>query len=92
MTDRNEAACISRRGMKRIYLDEVADLLRAGMSFEQVCQSLEVEEGSVVNAVHRSGQRGIVNADTTLIRKIRRTQSVERWAAAYARRHRGMYL
>jgi len=79
-------------GAKLIYVDEVADLLRAGVSFDQACLRLGVQEDSVITNVRRAERRGAACTDTALVRTARHALHIERMARVYAQRRRGTYL
>ena len=71
---------------KRIWLDEVQELLLAGQHLDSVCARLGVQGDSVVRAILRAGRRG---QDVSAVEKLVRAERRQATYDAIARRWQG---
>lgn len=83
-----------RRGNgKAIYLDEVAELLRAGVTLPELCERLGVREASVTRAYLRAARAGLPTPGYDIVRRERqRTWQERQDAHNRARRERARGL
>jgi hypothetical protein len=71
---------------KRIWLDEVAELLLGGERLDSVCARLGVQGDSVTRAILRAGRRG---EDVSVVEKLVRAERRRAMYDAIARRWQG---
>jgi hypothetical protein len=71
---------------KRIWLDEVQELLLGGERLDSVCARLEVQGTSVTRAILRAGRRG---EDVSTVEKLVRAERRQASYDAIARRWQG---
>lgn len=71
---------------KVIYLDEVAQMLRAGVAFDTLCQRLGVDEKSVIRAYRRARLAGRPTPGIERVRTERERLWQERQDAHNAKR------
>jgi hypothetical protein len=71
---------------KRIWLNEVEELLLTGERLDSVCSRLEVQGDSVTRAILRAGRRG---EDVSAVEKLVRAERRQAMYDAIARRWQG---